>query len=389
MNPGLYIHIPYCLKKCDYCAFSSRPGYGVPQPYLSSLTKEIKWGSGLFGLKVRPVDTLYFGGGTPSLLAPDELGSLIQAISCVFNLTDDAEITLELNPSTADLRKLSAFREAGINRLSIGVQSFQPCNLNFLGRLHSADEALRCVRNANVAGFENISLDLIYGLPGQTRNDLLTDLHKAVGLNPRHISLYLLTLEKNTPLYQRAEKGRFLPLRDDLQEELFHEATAILSGTDYIRYETSNYAKKGYESRHNLKYWKGADYLGFGAAAHSYLNDVGWGMRWWNVSHARGYIKAVKAGKMPVDNLEILSRGSAVIETVFTSLRTREGLREETLLERFEIGLHDAVSLGALRHIPKDLFILEKGRLSLTDKGALLADEIAGMITTQQSLFNC
>ncbi|MBE9502762.1 MAG: radical SAM family heme chaperone HemW, partial [Proteobacteria bacterium] len=334
----------------------------------------------VFDLKNCPVDTIYFGGGTPSLMTPDDIDALLHEISSAFILEDRSEITLEVNPATADNKKLPAFRKVGINRLSIGVQSFQAGNLNFLGRLHNADEAQICIQNAKEAGFENISLDFIYGLPGQTVNDLLSDLKKAVHTEPQHLSLYMLTLEQDTPLYLRAKKGQFIPMEDKRQEDLFNAATNYLGTREFIRYETSNYAKKGYQSRHNLKYWNGDNYLGFGAAAHSYLQEFGWGLRWWNVSDTDKYISCLNGAKMPIDEIEMLSRRSALMETVFTSLRTVDGLQEDYLLKRFGITLGEAVSLPAIDNCPDNLLIIEKDRLRLTDKGALLADELTAHI---------
>ena len=313
-------------------------------------------------------------------MKPDDIDTLLHEISSTFILSEKSEITLEVNPATADKKKLLAFRKIGINRLSMGVQSFQAGNLSFLGRLHSADEAQICIQNAKGAGFDNLSLDFICGLPNQTIDDLLSDLKKAIDVEPQHISLYMLTLEEGTPLYLRAKRGQFKPIGDKLQEDLFTAATNYLRASGYIRYETSNYAQKGYQSRHNLKYWGGNNYIGFGTAAHSYLQEFGWGMRWWNVSDTDKYINCLNDGKMPIDEVEMLSRRSALMETVFTALRTIEGLQEDYLLRRFGITLGEALSLSAIKNCPDNLLIIEKDKLRLTDRGALLADEIAANI---------
>ena len=378
---GLYIHIPYCIKKCPYCAFNSFPQGYVDEGYMNSLIKEAMWGAGLHPLAGKPVESIYFGGGTPSLLDPAHIEKFLDVISSVYTLAKYSEITLEVNPAAKDEEKLRAFRRAGINRLSIGVQSFNEENLKFLGRLHDSNESKKAFIDARRAGFDNISIDLIFALPGQSRKDFLSDLDAALALEPEHISLYLLTMEEGTPMSESAIKGDFIPASDFIQEELFLLATDYLGSKGYLRYETSNYARKGYHSKHNMRYWQGGDYIGLGAGAHSYLSEPGWGMRWWNLSDAKQYESCLEEGLMPLESLEILSREEAVREVVLTSLRTREGLREDFVKQRFGLSIYEVISEEKLMALPHGLFIADDSSVCLTDRGALLADYIAEGIT--------
>ena len=377
---GIYLHIPYCIKKCSYCAFNSIPSNGVSRQYLQALYKEIGWTSSLFNLKEYLVDTLYFGGGTPSLLAPEELEGLLGRIGSSYKLEEKAEITLELNPTAQDKININGYRSAGINRLSIGIQSFDEQNLSFLGRLHSAREAELSFIRAREAGFDNISIDLICGLPGQKISDVISDLERALKLGPEHISLYLLSIEEGTPLYSAAEEGIFSPLVDEMQVEIYQSASEYLQINGYTRYETSNYALNGFESKHNMRYWKGEDYIGLGAGAHSFIADIGWGMRWWNVKPPDEYIKNIDSAMLPLEELELLERRDAIRETVLTSLRTSVGLSEEIVKKKFGISLFEAISEDAMKILLDDIYKNEEGHIILTEKGALMADEIAARL---------
>lgn len=377
---GIYLHIPYCIKKCSYCAFNSLPSDGVSKQYLQALYKEIDWTSSLFNLKERPVDTLYFGGGTPSLLTPGEVEGLLSKIRYSYKVEEDAEITLELNPTAQDEINIKGYRKAGINRLSIGIQSFDEQNLIFLGRLHSAREAELSFIRAREAGFDNISIDLICGLPGQTVNDVQSDLERALKLEPQHISLYLLSIENGTPLYSDVQEGIFSPLVDEMQGEIYQNASEYLQINGYTKYEISNYAKDGFQSKHNMRYWRGEDYVGLGAGAHSLISDIGWGMRYWNVKPPDEYIKTINSTMLPLEELEILTRRDAIRESILTSLRTSTGLSEEIIKKKFGISLFEAISEDAIKILPDAIYKKEEGRIILTEKGALMADEIAARL---------
>jgi len=378
---GLYIHIPFCLKKCPYCAFNSYAGLDVPERYISALEKEMEWVSDLFGLGGQVVDSIYLGGGTPSMLSPPDLDRLLRAAPSMFKLEKGAELTMEVNPATVNIEKLEGYREAGINRISIGIQSLNDNKLGLLGRLHSASEAAESFRMARDCGYKNITVDLMAGLPGETLSELKSDLKEIVKLSPDHISLYLLNIEKGTDFFEKREKGELVPADEDRQRDFFLLASKALREEGYLRYETSNYARPGFESRHNLKYWTGADYIGLGAGAHSYLSKAGWGLRWWNRLSPSSYCDDIEAGRLPLEDSEILGREEALSEAVLTSLRTREGLKKIALEERFGTSAFKALAKRAEELVPEDLIIVEAERIALTDKGALMADEIAVVIT--------
>ena len=377
---GIYLHIPFCIKKCSYCAFNSLPSGGVPKEYLQAVYKEIEWTSSLFNLKDQAADTIYFGGGTPSLLSPEEVEGFLGSIRSGYDLSENAEITLELNPTAQDELNIKGYRRAGINRLSIGVQSFDEKNLKFLGRLHGAREAESSFAGARKAGFDNISIDLICGLPGQRISDVKADLDRALKLNPEHISLYLLSIENGTPLYRAVRTGSFLPLHDEMQGEIYQCASEYLRANGYNRYETSNYAREGFESKHNMRYWSGEDYIGVGAGAHSFISDIGWGMRHWNLKPPHEYIKSIEGDMLPLEELEILTRSDAIRDYVLTALRISTGLTEEMLNKKFAISMFEALSEEALRMLPTDIYIHEEGHMRLTEKGALMADEVAARL---------
>ena len=379
---GLYIHIPFCLKKCPYCAFNSYAALDVSDRYISALEKEMKWVSGLFGLGDGAVDSVYLGGGTPSLLSPGDLDRLLRAASSMFKLEKNVEVTIEVNPATLNFEKLEGYRKAGINRISIGIQSLNDNKLSLLGRLHSASEAAESFRMARDCGYKNITVDLMAGLPGETLSELKSDLKEIVKLSPDHISLYLLNIEKGTDFFEKREKGELVPADEDTQRDFFLLASKVLRKEGYFRYETSNYARPGFESRHNLKYWTGLDYIGLGAGAHSYLSEVGWGLRWWNRSLPSSYCDDLESGRLPVEGSEILGREEALSEAVLTSLRTREGLEKIALEERFGMPAFKTLVKRAEELVPKDLIIVEAGRVAPTDKGALMADEIAVTISS-------
>jgi len=377
---GLYIHIPYCIKKCHYCSFNSYEGRGVPDAYVSALLAEMKWASDLYSLKGSDVDSVYFGGGTPSLLEAGDIDILMNCLAHLFNVDAKAEVSLEINPATVDKAKLRSYKLAGINRASIGVQSFNNQYLNVLGRAHNGSDARSAVSDAVGAGFDNISMDLIFAIEGQTTCDLVEDIKDALSFDPKHFSLYLLSLEKGTPLFEMANKGRFSPADDVTQETMFWSASQYLADFGFVRYETSNYAKRGFESVHNMKYWTGATYLGFGAGAHTYLNDAGWGLRSWNLKNPEQYIRQTVRGKLPVEGLNLLSRKQAIMEAVFTSLRTKEGLKNDLIRERFDVDTYEVISQEAIKYLPDGLVAVDKEGVKFTKEGALIADEIVARI---------
>ena len=381
---GLYLHIPFCEKKCPYCAFNSYGTGRVPEGYVDRLVDELLWSAELLRLKEREVDTVYFGGGTPSLLAPEEVSRIMATLKGNFDVSTHAEVTFEANPASAGKGGrgyLAAIREAGVNRLSLGVQSFSDESLKLLGRVHNAKAAEEAIKNARKAGFHNLSIDLIFGLPGQGEKAVTSDIEKALSYEPEHLSLYLLGIEEGTPFESRYAAFSSCGEQEETNRTLYLAAGARLEGAGYMRYETSNFARGGFHSRHNMKYWNGGDYLGAGAGAHSYLSGIGWGVRWWGVRDPALYRGRLEGGWLPVEDLELLDRTGALREAVMTALRRREGLDGAGLKDRFGLSLRDLLGGGVLERIPPQFYKLEGERLSLTGEGVLLADEIAAIIT--------
>ena len=296
---GVYVHIPFCLRKCLYCDFYSTADLSLKPAFLEALITEIAAtdpGELVF-------DTIYFGGGTPSLLSPPEVARILGGLFSRFHFQEPVEITLEANPGTVGLESLKGLRSAGVNRLNIGVQSFQDENLAQLGRIHSAAQAQEALAAARRAGFGELGLDLIYGLPGQRRPAWFTDLRRALAYQPEHLSCYMLTLEPGTPLAERHRFGRFRPAPEARVAELFMATSEFLAGRGYLHYEVSNFARCGPSgcrqarvSRHNSKYWSHAPYLGFGPAAHSFLPPK----RFWNHRDVARYVEDLRAGRRPL-----------------------------------------------------------------------------------------
>ncbi len=318
---SLYIHIPFCVRKCAYCDFTSFPDKTDRIPdYLHRLEHEMDEAVSRFGDLV--VDTLFIGGGTPSLLGGDDMKRLMDAAAKRFSIAPDAEITCEANPGTLDPEKLRAYKSAGINRLSIGVQAFDDRLLKALGRIHTRDEAIRAVLMAREAGFDNLSVDLMYALPGQSLEDWQNTLETAVGLPLRHISSYSLIVEDGTSMKALVDAKKAVLPDEETVVGMQHTAEAFLKDYGFERYEISNYAQSGYESRHNMIYWTRGDYLGLGCAAHSLMD----GTRFANTASLEDYL-AGKAGDPP----EVLTASDVYIERIMLGLRTKYGVPAEIL----------------------------------------------------------
>ena len=333
MFKHLYIHVPFCIKKCRYCDFYSKTDLSLIPDYVTALVREIRLRSQAMASQPKSdAATVYFGGGTPSLLGPRPLESILQALDNVFGLCRQTEITLEVNPGTLDDIYLRSFREMGVNRVSLGVQSLDPAQLSLLGRVHSADDAVHAVEKVRAAGIENISLDVMYGLPGQTGDHLIRELEAALDLNPAHLSCYMLTLEPGTALHAMHERGRFLPMAQSDQVDLFCLVAKYLKARGWDHYDISNFARHtSLRSLHNSAYWQMVPYHGFGPAAHSYAVKSGTDgsaayKRFWNAPDLDGYIRALKIGKFPPSDHEILTQEQRQMEYVMVGLRTSMGL---------------------------------------------------------------
>jgi len=374
---SIYVHIPFCEQKCIYCDFYSIAPATTGEAYtslvdgfLSALETEIQLRSEDQRF-TESVETIFFGGGTPSLLRPSEIGKLLNLLASRFPLSKDVEITLETNPGTVDKQKLKAFRSAGINRISMGIQSFFDDDLKFLTRIHTVSEAKQCVRDAFAAGFNNVSFDLIFSLPHQSLDRWKSNLEQAIQLQPAHISCYSLIVEPGTPLFTMVQSKQVSPLDPESDAELYEWTIDFLTTHGYGQYEVSNFARPGFQCRHNTNYWNHSNYLSFGPSAHSFWKDE----RWWNSSSVSTYIEKLKTRILPVGGGEHLSEATLMEETVFLGLRS-EGIDLEKFQRRFAYDLLNENSSLISELIQQDRAQVNNGRLKLTAKGYLVCDEI-------------
>lgn len=366
-NLGLYIHIPFCKQKCRYCDFLSFPcsSEKVYGEFVTALCMEME--SRKEDCRDYVVDSVFIGGGTPSLLAPADLERMMDGIRNNFQLAEDAEITTESNPASLDREKLQAYRESGINRISIGIQSFDNRILKMLGRLHNKNEAFQAIQMARKAGFDNINIDLMFGIPEQSLKTWMDTVRQGIFLGPHHISLYSLQLEKGTPLYEDVCVKRSLePTPEIIDREMYHEAISVLKDAGYNHYEISNTARDGKESRHNLKYWSYDEYLGFGPGASSFFR----GQRFKNYDKMTKYIDAIKKRRIPMDEqtMEHYSEREEMGIYVFTGLRKKEGVSLDDFRRRFDVDLFTIYDPAILRR-HKGLINLYDNQLYLTDAG--------------------
>ena len=371
---GLYIHIPFCKSKCRYCDFSSYPvdDAGIHLSYILKVIHELRAKRPLFGpLCAPPVNTVYIGGGTPSLLDAGLITELLDAVYSSYQVADDAEITIEVNPGTVDADKFLRYRAAGINRVSIGIQSFDAGILQFLGRIHSTPDTERCVAEAQMAGFDNINFDLIFGIPGQTLSCWEKDLEKAVSMSPTHISFYSLKIEEGTPLFTDFTNEAFHEVDEALDRHMYHTAKEYLSAHGLLHYEISNCARPGFESRHNLKYWSMEPYAGFGLSAHSYFC----GLRCSNTSSLTKYLTAEDISEMTeVVHENTLSDNMS--EFIFLGLRRTSGIDIPCFNARFEKDFWELFGKETESLIERGLLEHCGGTLRLTHLGLDLANSV-------------
>ncbi len=329
-QPGLYVHVPFCLRKCIYCDFYSVTDTRLVDAWLRALAREIE----LYRSDFTRFDSVYIGGGTPSVLDTGQMSSLFESVHAGFDIAPDAEITVEMNPDDADPEKLRAMKALGVNRLSLGVQSFSDAELSFLGRRHDANGAERAIEVAASVGFRNIGMDLMYGLPGQTRQTWLATLEKAVSFSPAHLSCYQLTLEGNTPLRRMIGRGDIHLPGEEEERRLFMRTARFLKNHGFVHYEVSNYAAgEGLFCRHNEKYWRHVPYLGLGPSAHSFDGTS----RWWNHRSVRRYIKALRMVEKPIEGMETLSEEQLKLERLYLGFRTRGGVPLDELSPQAQV----------------------------------------------------
>ncbi len=319
---ALYIHFPYCKHKCIYCDFYSITLLKSKEQFIESLLKEIQLYKSNPPFDFNPFSTLYFGGGTPSLLSPDEFTLILKTIQTSFKLTQNIEISIEANPGTVLEKNLFAYRKAGINRMTIGVQSFNENELKILTRIHSTKEAVKAIHSARQAGFDNIGIDLIFGIPGQSLASWRDTLKKAVDILPQHISMYGLTYEAGAPLTRAVEKDELFKCDEELEREMYLTGIEFLEKAGYEHYEISNFALPGARSLHNQKYWDGSCYIGLGPSAHSYDGDH----RWWNVADVNSYCTTLTKSLLPVEKKERLVENHKLEEMILLGLRRVEGI---------------------------------------------------------------
>lgn len=375
MSLALYLHIPFCRRKCRYCDFVSTPDSTPAErdAYVAQLLTEMAQRAEMLSLPL-PADTLFFGGGTPSLLAPAQIERLIAEARARFALATDAEITLEANPGTIDAGWLAACRQAGVNRLSLGVQSFDGDKLRLLGRLHDSSAARETIAAARQAGFDNLGIDLMHGLPGQSLAGWRADLETAVSLGPEHISAYGLSVEEGTPFARDLAAGQLELPEEELAAALFSETISVLTAAGYEQYEISNFARPGQRSRHNQVYWQREPYLGLGAAAHSLLPLSPYGSRFANPEDIAAYAASLVTGTLP-ETTE-LSRSEAMAEFLFLGLRLRKGIDPARFAAAFGITLEDAYPDVLPRLVRDGLLLADGDRLALSDRGLLLANQV-------------
>jgi oxygen-independent coproporphyrinogen-3 oxidase len=370
---GLYAHIPFCTAICNYCNFNrGLLDASLKTRFVTALLGEIRRSPACAGGSGLTADTLYFGGGTPSLLAADEVKAIIDECRATAGLAGDAEITLEANPETVDASLLEGFRRAGVNRLSFGVQSFRDEELQRLGRLHSGRRAEQAFHLARSAGFDNISLDLMMWLPGQDVEEWLMSVEEAIRIDPEHLSLYILEVYPHLPLKQEIDRHGWTQVPDDAAADMYVSAMALLDGAGYRQYEISNVAKPGRQSRHNLKYWTDGEWWGFGPGAHS----TSQGARWRNVSATEDYVRRMACGSTVVAERRVLTSEERLGDALFTGLRLSEGIDLDLLSRRYGANVWERFG-GRLEPFQQaGLLLKEEGRIRLTRQGMLLANEV-------------
>jgi oxygen-independent coproporphyrinogen-3 oxidase len=372
---SVYIHIPYCQRKCIYCDFYSVDIRSSQDRYLAALEKEIALYAQRYG-DTEPIETIFFGGGTPSLLAPSVYTNILGILSRCFRVLPDAEITLEANPGTVTRESLAGYVSAGINRISIGIQSFHAHELGFLERIHTAEEGAAAVIDAYSAGFTNVSVDLMFSLPGQTRSEWEETLRRALELRPVHISAYSLIVEEQTPLYSMVEKRLVTPVAETIDAELYECTMEILARHGYGHYEISNYALPGYECRHNLAYWDHSNYLGFGPSSHSFWRlSPSTARRWWNDKSIDRYCTGIESGSIPPGGEEMIDRAQLVDEEIFLGMRRGKldllRLRSD---HEFEFPGHQKELLGAW--VEEGYITLDEHIVRLTPRGFMVCDAL-------------
>ncbi|MBR2707098.1 MAG: radical SAM family heme chaperone HemW [Mogibacterium sp.] len=392
MKRGIYIHIPFCVKKCNYCAFLSFDAYTSPRKeYTDALVRETELRASLTEDR-ETVDTVYIGGGTPSVLDVSQLRDIMHAVNECYDVKPDAEITLEANPATLGIKdgvtlaKLQAYRYMGINRLSMGVQAMDNARLDRLGRIHTKENVTRDMELIRKKGFDNVSLDLMFSVPGETTADALADLKEVIGFGPEHISCYSLQIEEGTPFGDMAANGELIEVSDEEDRATYHEICRILRESGYEHYEISNFAKPGYRSRHNSLYWNMDDYIGLGLGASGFTG----GVRYKNTEDLEEYIALISEGRLPTAEEHVNTAFDNISEAVFTGLRRTEGVTYEEAADAYFRAPDAEGSRPEDSEACRDLFRkvfaeAEKEAEEYAERGLLIIDE-KGLRLTEQGI---
>ena len=379
---GLYVHFPFCPARCPYCAFYFVVGReNVRDRYIGALVEEIARRSGEPPFAGRRVRTIYFGGGTPSLMSAESVGRVIEAIRAGFPVEDGAEVSLESNPDGLTEESLRGLREAGVNRLTIGWQSLDPASLRGLGRTHGPDEARASLPMARAAGLENVAVDLMFGLPGQSPGSWAREVEEVAALGPDHVSAYELTMEEGTRFFRKSEAGELVVPGEDVRARMFQETETVLAAAGIARYEISNFAAPGKECRHNLDGWRSGDLLGVGASAASHVTNS----RWKNVADLDGYVERVERGESPGEEPEVLDAVTWAAEDLYLGLRTVEGVDAAKRLDTVPSPGRERLRGVLDRAIADRLLEETAGRTRLTGHGRLLADSVFEELLTVEA----
>jgi oxygen-independent coproporphyrinogen III oxidase len=370
MKNGLYIHIPFCACKCGYCSFYSIASIHFIPEFVKVVVREMAFYKSSFS----SFDTIYIGGGTPSLLSALQIDTILNAAHKNFTIDPQAEITMEVNPGDVSVEYFQALQRLGINRLNIGIQSFDDTILKFLGRRHTAKEAVAAIDVARLAGFNNVGIDFIYGIHGQTIKTWKQTLAKALSFSPEHLSCYQLSIDKNTPLFRQCQKDNLQLPSEDEALDFFLTTSQTLTDAGYIHYEVSNFAlRDSLKSRHNTKYWRHTPYLGLGPAAHSFLDSE----RWWNMADAKTYLQDIRDGKKPTEKSEKLSLEQLALEALFLGMRTKDGINLEQYKSCFGFDLLAGKRQVIDELMKSNLVELKDGCLCPTLSGMAVADSLA------------
>lgn len=372
---GLYIHFPFCESKCSYCDFYSITSLDLIDNFVETLLIEIDLRLKDFNQPKPQIQSVFLGGGTPSLLNPKQLEKIINKLNENFDISVNAEWTMESNPATFDKDLLVDFRKLGINRLSIGVQSFNNSELKFLNRIHDADQAYNSIAQARQSGFDNINLDLIFSIPEQTFDTINYSIEKALSFSPEHIAAYSLIYEPGTPLYEDFSRGIVKKIDDDIDAMIYNNISKKLVDSGYEHYEISNFAKQGKKCIHNLNYWNSGEYFAFGPSAHGFLN----GIRYWNIKSLDFYYQYLKTNRLPVYGREKLTRNDILNEKIFLSLRAL-GINLSEFKDEFNIDVLSIASELLKNWKLKNLYIIENNVLKLTVRGYAICNELSSQL---------